>query len=96
MRALCWKLMLGVLPADASLWGSTNESNRVVYRSYMEEFVDRPPPVGAPACDHPLNTAPTSEWSAHFSDADLRHEIAKDVSRTQAVSGALYVCWSCF
>lgn len=84
MRALCWKLLLGVLPPDSALWDSIEANNRTVYRAYIDEFVDRRPPVSAPTSDHPLSTAPTSEWGAHFSDADLRHEIAKDVSRTQA------------
>ncbi|XP_064457412.1 TBC1 domain family member 13-like isoform X2 [Ornithodoros turicata] len=82
-RPMCWRLLLGYLPANTSEWPETLRRQRNVYERFIEEMIicsGSGSPEG-PQDDHPLNPNPDSRWQTFFKDNDVLLQIDKDVRR---------------
>lgn len=90
LRQLYWRILLGYLPANREEWTEWLDSHRTLYSTWVrelmvdprleEEYKDRNNDLSQ--SDHPLNTSQTSKWKEYFKDAEMMHEIDKDVRRT--------------
>ncbi|ORY01100.1 RabGAP/TBC [Basidiobolus meristosporus CBS 931.73] len=85
IRPTCWKLLLGYLPPDKSLWSKILSENRICYYNFVRDLIVDPGeeeeaiPTNS---DHPLSNAPDSKWNTYFKDNATLEQIDKDVRRT--------------
>lgn len=82
-RPICWRLLLGYLPANTLDWPQVLKKQRALYNQFLEDMVishDCGSPEGLPD-DHPLNCNPNSKWQVFFKDNDVLLQIDKDVRR---------------
>ena len=84
-RAQAWRLLLGYLPLQRSVWPEVVREKRALYRQLVAEMiVSTPDEMGekSPVVeDHPLNLNPTSHWQSFFKDNEVLLQIDKDVRR---------------
>ncbi|CAO3600272.1 unnamed protein product [Absidia cylindrospora] len=81
LRATAWKLLLGYLPPNKTMWQSIIHDQRLSYYNLVKDFLENPgerPPEG----DHPLNASPGSDWATYIQDNSTLEQIDKDVRRT--------------
>lgn len=78
LRALVWKILLGYIPLDKSVWENTLQQKRQLYQQLIEEIIVSP---GGGPTDHPLSISPNSSWSTYFKDNEVLLQIDKDVRR---------------
>ncbi|ORZ26226.1 rab-GTPase-TBC domain-domain-containing protein [Absidia repens] len=81
LRATAWKLLLGYLPPNKTMWQSIIHDQRLSYYNLVKDFLEKPrgrPPEG----DHPLNASPESDWATYIQDNSTLEQIDKDVRRT--------------
>ncbi|KAG0259597.1 hypothetical protein BG011_002529 [Mortierella polycephala] len=85
LRQICWKVLLGYLPLDKSLWESTLMEKRRLYYSFVKDLVVETgmDEAGLAQDDesHPERKC-DSEWSLFLQDNKTLEEIDKDVRRT--------------
>lgn len=86
VRSLVWKILLNYLPHERSRWKEALTRHRNEYREFVREMIIRPGIKGEDeepeeCIDHPLNSAPTSQWSSYFKDNETLVQIDKDVRR---------------
>ncbi|KAI8971655.1 rab-GTPase-TBC domain-containing protein [Mycotypha africana] len=81
IRATAWKVLLGYLPPDKSLWESTLKRQRLNYYNWVRDFLEEPEEQ-PPSTDHPLNAVLESKWTLYFQDNSILEQIDKDVRRT--------------
>ena len=84
-RAQAWRILLGYLPLQRSVWPEVVREKRALYRQLVAEMiVSTPDEMGekSPVVeDHPLNLNPTSHWQSFFKDNEVLLQIDKDVRR---------------
>lgn len=82
-RPLCWRLLLGYLPASTGEWPAVLKKQRDLYEQFIDDMIisrDCGSPEALPD-DHPLNSNPNSKWQVFFKDNDVLLQIDKDVRR---------------
>ena len=84
-RAQAWRILLGYLPLQRSVWPEVVREKRALYRQLVAEMIlSTPDEMGekSPVVeDHPLNINPTSHWQSFFKDNEVLLQIDKDVRR---------------
>ncbi|PHJ25857.1 tbc domain-containing protein [Cystoisospora suis] len=77
LRALYWKILLGYLPLDRTLWTEELKKKRAAYESYRAEFIKepelvkrlrQPPPPSSPSSS-PENVHPLSSSKCYPTDS---------------------------
>jgi len=79
-RLAVWQLLLGVAPLSSSRRAEALAQRHAEYVQLAAELTAKPQHAES---DHPLSTAPTSAWAAHFKHTEVREQIERDVDRTQ-------------
>lgn len=82
-RSLCWKILLGYLPATRHQWTKILKDKRALYQTFLDEMIISPGENGqmSGCLDHPLSEGPESNWSNYFKDNEVLLQIDKDVRR---------------
>ncbi|XP_075736386.1 TBC1 domain family member 13 isoform X2 [Rhipicephalus microplus] len=84
LRPLCWRLLLGFLPASRSEWPAVLAKQRSLYEQFVDDMIVSNQEGGASPTepdDHPLSVNPSSRWQAYFRDNEVLLQIDKDVRR---------------
>ncbi|XP_054920859.1 TBC1 domain family member 13 isoform X7 [Dermacentor andersoni] len=84
LRPLCWRLLLGFLPADRSEWPAILAKQRSLYEQFVDDMIVSNQEGGTSPTepdDHPLSVNPSSRWQAYFRDNEVLLQIDKDVRR---------------
>ncbi|KAI8082999.1 rab-GTPase-TBC domain-containing protein [Halteromyces radiatus] len=81
LHATAWKVLLGYLPPEKSMWQSTIYEQRLSYYNLVKDLLEKPGEE-PPSSDHPLNSTPGSKWATYIQDNNTLEQIDKDVRRT--------------
>eukprot|EP00117_Sycon_ciliatum_P025630 scpid57109/ scgid1213/ TBC1 domain family member 5 len=87
-RSVCWKLFLGILHEDRSMWCSEMKRHRKEYADIHARFLADPRRHGSGSdtpdvtVNNPLSLDTESPWNKYFQDEELKAMIVRDVERT--------------
>ncbi|KAK6122878.1 hypothetical protein DH2020_043404 [Rehmannia glutinosa] len=90
IRATVWKLLLGYLPSDRSLWPSELAKKEIMRRLEKSSLENYEPDSSKGFLsrseithgEHPLSLGKSSIWNQFFQDAEIIEQIDRDVKRT--------------
>ena len=73
-RGVVWRVLLGYLPLDVSLWDATLKRERALYRSFLKElFISHAPAARSPT---------TATSSSNYNDHDNAHHPLEEETTT--------------
>ncbi|XP_053409326.1 TBC1 domain family member 5-like isoform X4 [Mercenaria mercenaria] len=84
-RSIAWKLFLGVLPEEPSLWTAKTKHLRSKYKDLKDRLIVNPRKAVDTvdlSFNNPLSQEEESPWNRFFLDNELRLTIKQDVIRT--------------